>query len=406
MLTFFKKLGPGMLFAGAAIGVSHLVQSTRAGTDFGFGLLWALILIHFIKYPFFQFAPRYTTATGENLIDGYRRLGKPVLLIYFLLTLITMFTIQAAVTIVTAGLAVNLFGITNNVLLWSIIILLISVLILYKGRYSFLDKLIKIIVIILTLSSLIAVIVAFFQTNNTISWIPILPKGTIEVGFLIAFLGWMPAPLDVTIWQSIWTQEKQKSIGTTFDTPQALFDFNTGFIATIITGVLFMGLGAFILFQSGESLSPKAGVFANQLINLYSSKLGKGMGWIVGIAALTAMFSTTLTALDASPRAMVKTIELLDVSKYKHQYLFWLLLLTFGTIIILAFFTSSMGSMIKVATIISFLTTPFYAIANLWLVSSKHMPFEWRPSLILKIWSVLSIVLLIGFSIWYLSVLL
>ena len=27
----FKSLGPGLLFAGAAVGVSHLVQSTRAG---------------------------------------------------------------------------------------------------------------------------------------------------------------------------------------------------------------------------------------------------------------------------------------------------------------------------------------------------------------------------------------
>ena len=31
-----KTLGPRVLFASAAIGVSHLVQSTRAGADFGF----------------------------------------------------------------------------------------------------------------------------------------------------------------------------------------------------------------------------------------------------------------------------------------------------------------------------------------------------------------------------------
>ena len=57
MKRFFQKLGPGLLFAGAAIGVSHLVQSTRAGADFGFGLIWALLLIHLVKYPFFQYGP-------------------------------------------------------------------------------------------------------------------------------------------------------------------------------------------------------------------------------------------------------------------------------------------------------------------------------------------------------------
>ena len=51
-----SRLGPGLLFAGAAIGVSHLVQSTRAGADFGWGLLWALLLINLFKYPFFNMA--------------------------------------------------------------------------------------------------------------------------------------------------------------------------------------------------------------------------------------------------------------------------------------------------------------------------------------------------------------
>ena len=56
MIKFLQKLGPGLLFAGAAIGVSHLVQSTKAGANFGFGLLWALILINIVKYPFFNLA--------------------------------------------------------------------------------------------------------------------------------------------------------------------------------------------------------------------------------------------------------------------------------------------------------------------------------------------------------------
>ena len=87
-----KKLGPGLLFAGAAIGVSHLVQSTRAGADFGFGLVWALILVNLFKYPFFQFGPRYAMATGETLLDGYKKLGKGILVTYFVLTFATMFT--------------------------------------------------------------------------------------------------------------------------------------------------------------------------------------------------------------------------------------------------------------------------------------------------------------------------
>ena len=96
MLSKIKKLGPGLLFAGAAIGVSHLVQSTRAGADYGWGLLWALLLVNLFKYPFFQFGQRYAAATGETLLDGYKRMGKGVLVTYYILNFATMFTIQAA----------------------------------------------------------------------------------------------------------------------------------------------------------------------------------------------------------------------------------------------------------------------------------------------------------------------
>ncbi|MBL4652913.1 MAG: hypothetical protein JKY53_08635 [Flavobacteriales bacterium] len=42
--NFLKTLGPGILFASTAIGVSHLVQSTRAGAEYGFELLWLVLL--------------------------------------------------------------------------------------------------------------------------------------------------------------------------------------------------------------------------------------------------------------------------------------------------------------------------------------------------------------------------
>ena len=109
-MTFkLSKLGPGLLFAGAAIGVSHLVQSTRAGAEYGWGLIWALLLINLFKYPFFQYGPRYAQVTGESLLDGYYKLGKVYLWEYFFVNLATMFTIQSAVTVVTAGLSSKLF---------------------------------------------------------------------------------------------------------------------------------------------------------------------------------------------------------------------------------------------------------------------------------------------------------
>jgi Mn2+/Fe2+ NRAMP family transporter len=403
-MTFnLKKIGPGLLFAGAAIGVSHLVQSTRAGADFGFGLIWALVLVNIFKYPFFQFGPRYATATGETLLDGYKKLGKGILIIYFILTFATMFTIQTAVTIVTAGLATSIFGDFISTEIWTVIILSICFFILIIGKYSFLDKLIKFIIITLTISTVAAVFFAFKNSNQTLSLTQVFPS-TLEFGFLIAFMGWMPAPLDISIWHSIWAIEKQKT-ETDYTVKSTLFDFNVGYFTTIVLGLGFLGLGALVMYNSEEVFSGKAGEFSNQLISMYTKSLGNWSYVFIAIAAFTTMFSTTLTTLDASPRAMAKTTELLFGKVLRQPYLLWILILISGTILIFFFFKSDMIFLIKLATVLSFLTAPFYAIINYILISSRHTPKESQPSTALHILSWLGILFLIGFSIWYLTTL-
>ena len=414
MINKLKNLGPGLLFAGAAIGVSHLVQSTRAGADFGLGLLWALLLVNIFKYPFFQFGPRYASATGESLLDGYNKLGKGVLATYYVLNLATMFTIQTAVTIVTAGLASTLFGdfkafsIGNKIIssteIWTVIILIICLSLLIIGKYKLLDRLMKIIIITLTITTIVAVSMALGNSTEPISFKQILPKNSLEITFLIAFMGWMPAPLDVSVWQSLWTNEKNKD--TKEYTPKsALFDFNIGYLSTIVLGIGFLLLGTLVMFNSGEIFSSSAGVFSGQLINMYTVSLGSWAYIIIGIAAFTTMFSTTLTTLDASPRAMAKTTQLLFKKASKFNYIFWIALLTIGTICIFFFLASEMGLLIKIATILSFITAPFYAIINYTLISSKHTPKNWQPSKLLHVLCWLGIIFLIGFSIWFLTTL-
>ena len=400
--SFLQSLGPGLLFAGAAIGVSHLVQSTKAGAEFGFGLLWALLLVHIFKYPFFQFGPRYAATTGETLLDGYKKLGKGVLVIYYVINFATMFTIQAAVTIVTAGLASQLFGITNNLVLWSSILMLISILFLLVGKYKLLDNLMKYIIIILTISTIAAVSVALFSSKEAFDVSQILPSGTVEITFLIAFLGWMPAPLDVSIWHSIWSVEKSKNTFIKIKPNDAIFDFNVGYIGTLLLGICFVLLGTLVMYKSGETFSNKGGEFASQLITLYTKNLGDFSYIIIAIAAFTTMFSTTITTLDASPRAMNLSSQLLFGKKFKFGYWFWILFLFIGTIVILQFYMADMGDFIKIATILSFLTAPFYAILNYILVTGKNMPEEHQPKIFTKILSLVGIVFLIGFSIWFL----
>ncbi len=259
----------------------------------------------------------------------------------------------------------------------------------------------KVIIVLLTISTVISLIISIDNSNSTIHFFQILPKGTVEVSFLIAFLGWMPAPLDVSIWQSLWSIEKQKDQNSQFNTKQAIFDFNIGYVSTLLLGICFVGLGTFVMFNSNETFSSSAVKFSQQLITLYTTNLGSEMYILIAAAAFTTMFSTTITTLDASPRAMTKTFDLLTNKSYKNMYWFWITFLSIGTIAILLFFMSEMGILIKVATILSFLTAPFYAIINYILITSKYTPKEHQPSTGLKLLSWIGILFLIGFSIWF-----
>ena len=401
MKNTIQKLGPGLLFAGAAIGVSHLVQSTRAGADFGLGLLWALLLVNFFKYPFFQFGPRYALATGESLLAGYAKLGKGVIVTYFVLTIATMFTIQTAVTIVTAGLAVELLGISSNIVYWGVVITLICATLLSFGRYGLLDRGMKVIIIVLSISTFVAAFLAFGQSKD-IEWTQVLPASTTGFAFLIAFMGWMPGPLDISVWHSLWSLEKKKRMQN-LTVKQSLFDFNVGYLTTIVLGVCFVLLGTLVMYGTGIGFSSSGGAFAQQLIALYTSSLGNGAYWIIGVAAFTTMFSTTLTTLDASPRAMAKTAQILQLPIVMSSYLFWILVLVIGTCAVFFFLLSNMGALVQLATILSFITAPFYGLINFLLVSGRHMPENYRPNGLMRVWSIAGLVFLTGFTIWYLS---
>ena len=404
MFDFVKKLGPGILFAGAAIGVSHLVQSTRAGADFGIGLLWALLLVNLFKFPFFQYGPRYANATGESLLEGYKKLGINILRLYILISFATMFTIQTAVTIVTAGIASSL---TNNIIsveVWTIIILSLCGFLLYFGKYKMLDRMIKIVILILAISTVLATLFAFNNFTYDIDYSQVLPKNNIEIVFLIAFMGWMPAPLDISVWHSLWTIEKKKSDGIQ-KMKTTLFDFNIGYLGTILLGISFMLLGYFVMNNNNLSFSNSASEFANQLIEMYTSSFGSWAYIIIGLATFTTMFSTTITTLDASPRSMHRATQLVFNKEFKNGYLFWLIVLIIGTVFIFFNFISEMGTLVKIATIVSFITAPFYAIINYILISSIHTPKKHRPSKIMHLISILGVIFLLGFGVWYLSIL-
>jgi Mn2+/Fe2+ NRAMP family transporter len=404
-------MGPGLLYAGAAIGVSHLVQSTRAGAGFGFELVWIILVANLLKYPFFEFAPRYTSATGENLIRGYEKIGQWAVWLYAGVTIASMFVLQSGVTIVTAGLFGNIFGVELSAFYMSIILLVITMSLLIIGRYSLLDKLIKYVIVILALSTVVAVFSAYFKSgyNPNPEFIKLFSyDNPADVAFLIAFFGWMPGPIDISIWQSIWAEAKTKETEVKVTRKEAMLDFKIGYIGTAFLALGFLSLGALVMYGTGETFSNSSVGFAGQLLSLFTKSIGAWAFPVIATAAFATMFSTTLTCFDAYSRVMVPTTQIL-VPKLKinkpnadrNMWFFWMGILFTGTVVILGFFVSSMKQMVDFATTLSFVLGPVLAILNYMVVTSKFMPEDAKPKPFMKWYAIISMVLMTSFSLFF-----
>jgi Mn2+/Fe2+ NRAMP family transporter len=408
---FTKTAGPGILFASTAIGVSHLVQSTRAGADYGLLLLGFVIVVSLLKYPFFEYGSRYANVTQTSIIDGYKKLGKPVLWMYFLITIASMFFITGAVGFVTAGFFENLFGL-EFLGQWTIILLFgICVIILAIGKYHVLDSLIKIVAIVLLVSTVCAFLLVLWNgpVQPAEDFVPKELWTSTGIFFLLALMGWMPTALDLSSWNSLWTLERMKQTNYRPKLKETLFEFRLAYTITAILATMFVTLGAFIFYGSGEELPNNNADFAHMVVTLYTQTIGQWSYLIIAAAAFAVMFGTILAVFDGYSRSLQRTVELIFTkkeevirTKFRSFYILFLFVLLAGSLIVVLQFAGNLREIVDFATVLSFLIAPVIAVFNLRLVTGKYLEKNVQPSIWLKILSFAGIVFLTGFAIYFL----
>jgi Mn2+/Fe2+ NRAMP family transporter len=398
-----KSLGPGLVMAGAAIGGSHLVQSTRAGADFRFELVPAVIAALVLKYPFMEFAPRYTACTGESFLRGYQRVGGWAMWTFIILTLCTMFFVTAALIAVTAGLAENLIGLPLSVLSWRLIVIGVCLLTLVGGGYGLLDRLMKFFVVMLAVATLFAVTMVVWKVPLHHSTHHLTPSVLSLAGLsmVVALMGWMPSVLDTSVWYSLWSLERREQTGYSPTLPEALFDFNLGYVDTAVMAFAFVALGALLMFGSGNGFSTNGAQFGAQLVSLYTKALGAWSGPVVSFAVFLTMFSTTLAVMDAYPRVVVNAAELVwrpHAFSSGRIYALVLCLLAAGVLAMFNLFQREMAAMVDLATTLSFLTTPVLAYISYRVIMLPNMPAQHAPQASMRVLAWAGIIFWSGFA--------
>jgi Mn2+/Fe2+ NRAMP family transporter len=411
--ALLRNLGPGLLFASMAIGTSHLVLSTKAGATYGWGMVVPILLANLLKYPFFEFGIRYTNVTGRSLVEGYARRGKAYIWVYAAITLVTTFTILAALYVVTAGLLSNLFrieGVSVGSLALGLFVFVSTLLIV--GRYKLLETSLKFVVTILFAALLVTTVLVLYKpaVETTAGFQPPPLFDSVGILFLISLIGWMPTAVEASSWISLWSLEKYKAMGRKPSLKEALQEFNSGYITTALLAVFFLLIGYRTLYGTQTELSGNATTFADQVVSLFTTHIGNWAYIFIAVSAFATMFSTCMTAHDAIARVSVDVLENLRPERKrtvkKWHYGAAVLLLTGVNYLVLLAFGANMGVLVALATFISFVLAPLVGYMNLRNVTSGDLPEAYHPGPGLRLLTYLGIVFLSLFAAYYCWILL
>ena len=401
----FGTLGPGILYAAAAIGVSHVVQSTRAGAVYGLAMAAIIIVVGIVKYPAIRFGSQYTVATGRSLPENYIDQGAWATLLYLGSQLFSVWFVLAAIAVTTAGLVLTVTGLEMSPVAMSGWLMAGTATLLTLGRYRWLEHIGKGLVFVLV----VMVVVAAGLSIPRIDWRPhnfaVEALDVPLILFVVAMAGWMPTPVDAAILNSVWTKAKIKARGARIPVAEARFDFNLGYLTAMVLAIGFLILGVAVMHEAGIAPQDSPPAFAAQVIALFTETVG---GWsfaLIGTAAIAAMFSTLLTAMDGYPRQFAHVAARLrgrDAPSWLVPALTWLG--AAGAFALLATLLTSFTRFIDLTTTLGFVMAPIYAFLNHRAMLGADVAEEYRPSPALRRWSVAGLVILSGASLVYLWV--
>ncbi len=388
VVRLYRLLGPGILFAAAAIGVSHLVQSTRAGAIYGLAMLPFLLAACVAKYPSLLFGLRYPAATGRTLLANYRDQGLWAIGAYLLLAVYAMWFVLAAVTVTTAGLLQALLGGPDNILAASAVVLTIAAGIVLAGRYQGLEHVSKILLGLLALLLPVATLLVIPQVDfSGGAWmLPAFDLAT--VAFIIALAGWMPIPIDASVMSSAWAASRNAHLGERTSVDDAATDFNVGYGLTVVFAICFVLLGAGVVHAEGGALPQGAGPFAALVIELFTSQLGAWSYPLIAVVAFVTMFTTLLTVLDGQIRVLTHAGEVLGLRTDK-LHAPGVVVFSLGGLGVLAFLMQDFATFINFATSLGFLLAPLIVVLNHRAMFGADVPEGLRPGAGMRWWSVL-----------------
>ena len=348
--SLVRHFGPGMILMMTGIGTSHLVTAPAAGGRFEYALLWCLPIAYIFKYYGFEMAFRFTHATGRSILDAYSTAWKKLPVWYVLVTTVIQSAVGQAGRLIAASavllyfinqyLGLDIPGIDNNgeLGIYGLILGVVSVAIILRGKYAALELMTKIAAGILIVSMLgvylvepapVAEFVHFFELDA--------PEGSWLI--IASFLGLLPTGIDVSLQASEWGKAKKVGMGRirerleqqglakrfdpfdkasqdlSIDTSKlpahaleycrrwfriGLWDFRAGHVISFFLACMIILLAAVWLYPS----EVQGNAVMGEIARIFTDSVGPGMVVVFLAGALAATYSTAFNYFDGWPRVV------------------------------------------------------------------------------------------------------
>ncbi len=382
----FKKIGPGVLVAAAFIGPGTVTACTLAGVDFGFALLWAMLVSIIATIVLQEMAARLGIITQQGLADVIKQELTVKWIRYLVLG-----TILAAIVMGNAAYEAGniggavlgleaLFGEAySSIYPW--IIGLCAFILLYIGNYKLLEKVLVSLVLIMSLSFLLTAVITKPDLTEVLKgmFVPSTPSGSLLT--IIALVGTTVVPYNLFLHASL-VSEKWKS-------PDNLGDARRDtIIAIALGGIVSMAIIVVASSTSGENVSNVMDL-AKGLEPLY----GDWAKYFMGIGLFAAGVTSAITAPLAAAYVVNSCFGWKASLKNMKFKAVWMIILFLGVFFMT--FNIKPIEVIKFAQIANGILLPIIAIFLFWVVNRTSVMGSFKNTLLQNILGSVIIVLAI-----------
>lgn len=319
-----RYLGPGFILSASIVGSGELIATTALGAEAGFVALWVILVSCLVKvFVQLEFG-KHAIQSGETTFQSINRLpgpkiGKGSWATWLWLVMMTIKPLQVGGIIGGVGLVLNILFPSVSVVIWVILIAPTVSLMIFRGKYAFIEKFSLVMIGLFALFT-IACVIGVQYTDFAFGKDDILTGLSFWNGIPVAYIGVAIAAFGITgvggdevMAYNYWLIEKgyAAKTGPRDDSPEwkerargwikvMYWDAFLSMLVYTFMTVAFYILGAAIL--NAQGLVPEGFETVKTLSRMYTDSLGGWAEMAFLIGAFFVLFSTLFSALAAWSR--------------------------------------------------------------------------------------------------------